>query len=95
MYSNYGINSNSKMTLKRITKLIIDANKKDLESKLWQQWLVEFGRMDNTNFVSFEKYKSESFKVEDNAKYDKEEILKKAEIIKNAHQKVKVTEPEV
>jgi len=83
------------MRLKTIIKLLIDAHKKDLEEKLWQQWLVEFGRMDSTNFISFEKYKAESLKVVDDTKLDKEEILRKAEIIKNAHQTVKTTEQEV
>lgn len=79
------------MRLKTITKLLIDAHKKDLEEKLWQKWLVDYGRMDETNFISFEKYKDGAFRVVD-TKVDKEEILKKAEIIKNAHQKVKITE---
>ena len=57
--------------------------------------MVDYGRMDDTNFTSFEKYKTESLKVVNNTKLDKEEILRKAEIIKNAHQKVKITERKV
>ena len=74
------------MKLKVITKLLVDAHKKDLEDKLWQQWLVEFGRMDNSNFISFEEYKSKVFRVVNNVQVDKEKILREAEIIKKAHQ---------
>jgi len=75
------------MKLKVISNLLIDAHKKDLEDKLWQQWLVEFGRMDNSNFISFEEYKSKVFKVVNTTKLDKEQILKDAELIKMAHQR--------
>lgn len=74
------------MKLKLITRLLIDAHRQDLEEKLWQQWLVEFERMDSSNFISFEKYKDDAFKLVDNTKYNKEQILKDAEAIKKADQ---------
>lgn len=82
LHSQYGINSSSKIKLRTITKLLLDATIKEAEEKLWQQWLIEFGRMDNTNFVSFEKYKTDAFKTVENIKVEKpstEEILKDAE----------------
>lgn len=70
------------MKLKIITKLLRDAHRQDLEEKLWQQWLIEFGRMDKENFISFEKYKADAFRIVDNAKYDTEQILKDAEEVR-------------
>jgi hypothetical protein len=69
------------MRLKTITKLLIDAHKKDLEDRLWQQWLVDYSRMDGEHFISWENYKKESIKPPA-SKVDAETVLKDAEIIK-------------
>jgi hypothetical protein len=72
------------MRLKTITKLLIDAHNKEIEDKLWQQWLVDYGtHMDKDNFISFEKYKEETFKPKAE-KIDAEKVLKDAEEIKAA-----------
>jgi len=72
-----------------ITKLIIDAVYKEMEDKLFQQWLQDYGRMDKETFISFENYKSKSFKKGNDEKLDVKEILKKAEAIKKLDQKHK------
>jgi len=65
----------SKMRLRHITKLLIDAHNKDLEDQLWQRWLAERPLMEE--FVSFEDYKIEAFGIK--TVLNKEEILKDAE----------------
>lgn len=96
MHSHYGINYSSKIRLKSLTKLLEDANKAHAEERLWQQWLVDYKRMDKTNFVSFEDYKNNAkvvVKTNEEFEFDKEKILEKAEAIKNAHQnRTKVNE---
>lgn len=92
LYSHYGICSNSKMRLRTITKLIVDAHSRELEHLLWQKWLVDYGRMDSTNFISFEDYMANAFKiVVGNSRLNKDEIIKQAEAIKKAHQESRKT----
>jgi hypothetical protein len=81
LHSHYGINSTTKIKLKTITLLLIDAYKKDREDKLWQQWLIDYGRMDSEHFISFEDYKKEFIKPEPE-KVDVEDVLRDAEKIK-------------
>lgn len=38
-------------------KLIRKAHEKDIEDKLWEQWLVDYRFMDSETFISFEEYK--------------------------------------
>jgi hypothetical protein len=61
--------------------LLVDAYEKDLEDKLWQQWLAIYPNMSNENFISFEDFKKEAFKPK-LEKIDVEEVLKDAESIK-------------
>jgi hypothetical protein len=61
--------------------LLIDAYEKDLEDKLWQQWLAIYPNMSNENFISFEDFKKETFKPKVE-KINAEEVLKDAESIK-------------
>ena len=82
MYSDYGINSTSKIPIKHISRLLAEAYKRDHEDKLWQQWLVDYSRMDSNSFMSFEDYKNKFFGV--NVYVDKEQVLKDAEAIKAA-----------
>jgi hypothetical protein len=70
------------MRLKKITKLLKDAHRQDLENKLRQQWLVYLARMDSTNYISCEKYIADAFRVIDNLQLDKEKILKDAEEVR-------------
>lgn len=43
-------------------ELIPEAYKKQLDDKLWQRWLVDYARMDEKTFNSFEEYKKELIK---------------------------------
>lgn len=72
--------------MKTITQLLFDAYKKDIENRLWQQWLVQFANMDKETFISFDNYKKELMKPP-LAKVDIEQVLEDAEEIKNADQK--------
>ena len=56
------------MKLSMITKLLIDAQMRNIEEKLWQQWLVKYPTMDKSNFMSFEKFKELTFKPVKNEK---------------------------
>ena len=83
------------MKLNLIVKLLSDAYKKDIENRLWQQFLVDYSRMDKETFISFEEYKKMAIKpkinnkidVKINNKIDVEKILEDAEIIKDLDQK--------
>lgn len=84
MYSHYGITPTTKIPLKNITSLLVDAFKRDTEAKLWQQWLVNYGRMNGDNFISFDDYKSRMFQPK--TTIPKGQILADAEKIKIADQ---------
>lgn len=64
--------------------LLTDAFKRDCENRLWEQWLVDYGRMNSEDFMSFEDYKNRSVKVA--TTLDKQQILLDAELIKQADQ---------
>jgi len=85
LHSHYGINAISKMRLRNITELLIDAHNKDLEDQVWRQYALQYPGMDKGNFVTFEDYKAKAFgtRMEENVG----EILKNAELIKQADQK--------
>jgi len=79
------------MKLSMITKLLIDAQMRSIEEKLWQQWLVKYQNMDKSNFLSFDKFKELTFKPEknvDNNKLTSEEAIEKAIIIRNLDKEV-------
>ena len=65
--------------------------KKNAEEQLWQQFLVDYSRMNSKTFISFEDYKIKAFspiqKLENNKKVDIKQIIKDAEKIKKADQK--------
>ncbi|MBU3176094.1 hypothetical protein KPL47_06895 [Clostridium estertheticum] len=76
------------MRLKTQTKLLIDANNKDVEDMLYKQYLVDYRNMDAEHFTNFEDYKLKAFGPKVKAeKLDKEKILSDAEKIKMADQK--------
>ena len=88
MYSQYGIDPyTTKIKIKTINKLIEDAYKKDMEDKLFSQWLIDYSRMDKETFICFADYQTKIFKHENNEKLDVKEILAKAEEIKRLDQK--------
>ena len=45
---------------------ISTAYEKEAESKLWDQWLVNYRFMDKDNFISFEEFKNETIKKANN-----------------------------
>lgn len=62
-------------------KLIFKAMEKDIEDTLFQRWLIDYSKMDNKNFISFEEYKNKFIvKKADNKPMD--DVLKEAEEIK-------------
>lgn len=58
---------------------IYTAMSKELEDRLWEKWLVDYGRMSESDFISFEEYKAKHFQ-EIESKTD-EEVLEDAENI--------------
>lgn len=60
----------------------LEAKKKNAEERLWQQWLVDYGRWEKKEqFISFENYKKKAFKPKI-GKVDKAKVIEKAEKIK-------------
>lgn len=51
------------MGLTELTELYIQALKKGMEDKLFQQWLVDYNRMTSETFIFFADYKSKTFKI--------------------------------
>lgn len=62
------------------------AHEKDIEDKLWQQWLTKYPYMTEEDFVSFEEFKNYFIKDEEETKVEnlnKEQIFDKVEDIIN------------
>ena len=74
------------MRLRTQTKLLIDANNKDVEDMLYKQYLVDYADMDPEHFTNFEDYKKKAFtpKAE---KLDAKKVIEEAEKIKAMDQK--------
>lgn len=66
-----------------------------MEDRLWDQWKVDYARMDKETFVSFEDYKAKAFKEKVENKIDIKEILEKAEKIKNMDQRKEVINADI
>ena len=62
MYSQYGINSSSKIKIKYINDLLIKAVRSEQEAWAWEMWLILWPRMTKETFKSFEDYKKDLFK---------------------------------
>ena len=75
------------MELFEFMQLLNVAITKDIEDKLWQQWKVDYSRMDKETFISFEDYKLKAFKPKVNIEVDVKKILEDAERIKASDQK--------
>jgi hypothetical protein len=58
LYSNYGVNANTRLKAKYLTKLLEEAYKKEQEDSLWEVWKLQFPNMDKETFISFEDYKA-------------------------------------
>ena len=63
-------------------EIIKTAYEKKVEDQLWQQYLVDRAGMDDTNFMTFDRYRIKAFGTK--TKVDKEQVLKDAELIKAA-----------
>ncbi len=61
-------------------ELIVKAYQKELESKAWDRWLVDYRGMNKDTFVSFEEYKTRLFtmNIVQEKQLTKEELLKEA-----------------
>ena len=81
------------MKIKTITKLLYDAYQKDIEDKLWQQWLVLYSNMDSEHFTSFGDFKKECLQP-DLKNVDVKEVLKDAEEIKRLDQENRMQQNE-
>lgn len=57
MYGSYGINSNTRIRVKNITKLLIEAYNQKQEDDLFEMWKLQFPNMDKETFISFDEYK--------------------------------------
>lgn len=75
------------MELFEFMELLNVAIMKDLEERLWEQWLVDYTRMDKENFISFKDYKEKVMKPKVDNKIDVKKILEDAESIKALDQK--------
>ena len=75
------------MKLFEFMELLSVAIVKDLEDRLWQQWLVDYSRMTQETFISFNDYKEKALKPEVRNEVDVEKILEDAESIKALDQK--------
>ena len=73
------------LDIDEVMEMYIKAKRENTNDKLWQQWLVNYGRMDSEHFTSWEDYKKESMKPP-LAKVDIEQVLKDAEEIKRLDQ---------
>ena len=62
MYSQYGINSSSRIKLNYINDLLIKAVRSEQEAWAWEMWLILWPRMTKETFQSFEDYKKALFK---------------------------------
>ena len=60
---------------------IVKAFEKERDDYLWQQWLVDYRRMDKDNFISFAEYKEEFTKVNPDENLSFEEIEEKVKKI--------------
>lgn len=68
-----------------VIEMYLKARKENTEEKLWQQWLVDYSRMNSEHFTSWDDYKKESIKPL-LKKVNVEEVLKDAEEIKRLDQ---------
>ena len=71
-------------------EMYIKAKEENANETLWQQWLVDYSRMNNglqLQFVAFPDYKKIAFKPDHKTGKTKEEILKQAEQIKALDQR--------
>lgn len=74
-----------KFDIDMILEMYEKAIKENMMDQLWQQFLVDYSRMDNKHFVSWADYQKEFTKPAPQ-KVDVKEALKDAEMIKRLDQ---------
>lgn len=57
------------------------AFEKERDDYLWQQWLVDYRRMNKDNFISFGEYRESATKVNEEENISKKEIEEKVKAI--------------
>lgn len=62
-------------------KFIRKAFEKERDEHLWQQWLVDYKRMNKDNFISFAEYRENATKVNEEENISKKEIEEKVKRI--------------
>ena len=67
-------------------KMYISRKEKAEDNKLWDIYLVNFSKMDEKTYKSFEEWKRK-IKTPCNPKKSKEELINQAEQVKRQHQK--------
>lgn len=76
------------MNFKEVLKLLNIVNEKEIDKKLWEQWLVEWQHMTKENFEDFKTYKEKRIQLAKLGNRTKEEkkidIEKTREIAKEA-----------
>jgi len=77
-----------KFDIDEVMGMYYKAKKENDENRLWEQWKVDYARMDKDHFTSYKDYKkrASSSEIENNVKLDKEKILAEALEIKNLDQ---------
>jgi len=70
-----------------VIEMYLKAKKENLIEHLWQQWLVDFSKMDKEHFTSFKDYKKKALEPKVRKELNANENIAKAEKIKNADQK--------
>ena len=63
MHSHYGINGSSRVRVRDLNRLLIEAIKKESEDSLWDRWvrLCPYMELGQIKFISFEDYKKALF----------------------------------
>ena len=72
-----------------VMDMYLKAKKENLEQKIWEQWLVDYGKWkDKKQFISFEDYKEKVLKIKtvEKKEVNKKEALERAEAIKKMDQ---------
>lgn len=77
LLKKYDINYIFKLDFLEGFELITKAYEKELESKLWDRWLIEYKYMSKDNFITFEDYVDKML-GRDKDTTSKEDLLKMA-----------------
>jgi|WetSurSiteA1Bulk_404760.scaffolds.fasta_scaffold131400_1 hypothetical protein len=61
------------MNFRKVLKLLKIANEKEIDKRLWEQWLVEWPNMTKENFEDFKTYKDKRITLSKLSNRTKEE----------------------